>query len=148
MNNRTLNDSAYAELVSLYQGKEINRVLEKVELYLEDRILDPRLLTLKGICEQKRGNLKGAAEAFSQAINLSPDHTDALINLGLVKKILGDTTSAIALYKRALSLNPQEINALNNLGNLYLHLNDPKAGLTVLKKAFPMYPNLKNCFRI
>ena len=91
MNNRTLNDSAYAELVSLYQGKEINRVLEKVELYLEDRILDPRLLTLKGICEQQRGNLKGAAEAFSQAINLSPDHTDALINLGLVKKILGDT---------------------------------------------------------
>ena len=143
MNNRTLNDSAYAELVSLYQGKEINRVLEKVELYLEDRILDPRLLTLKGICEQKRGNLKGAAEAFSQAINLSPDHTDALINLGLVKKILGDTTSAIALYKRTLSLNPQEINALNNLGNLYLHLNDPQAGLKVLKKGVSLYPNSK-----
>ena len=143
MNNRTLTDSAYAELVSLYQGQEINRVLEKVELHLEDRILDPRLLTLKGICEQQRGNLKGAAEAFSRAIELDPNHTDAFVNLGLVKKILGDTTSAIALYKRALSLNPQEINALNNLGNLYLHLHDPKAGLTVLKKGVSLYPNSK-----
>ena len=140
MNNRTLNDSAYAELVSLYQGKEINRVLEKVELHLEDRILDPRLFTLKGICEQQRGNLKGAAEAFSQAINLAPDHTDALINLGLVKKLLGDTESAIALYKKALSVNPRERHALNNLGNLYLHVNNPSAGLAVLKKGVFLYP--------
>ena len=143
MNNRTLNDKAYAELVSLYQRKEINRVLEKVELHLEDKILDPRLLTLKGICEQQRGNLNAASDAFSRAIELDPNHTDAFVNLGLVKKILGDTTSAIALYKRALSLNPQEINALNNLGNLYLHLNDPQAGLKVLKKGVSLYPNSK-----
>ena len=76
-------------------------------------------------------------------LELDPNHTDAFVNLGLVKKILGDTTSAIALYKRALSLNPQEINALNNLGNLYLHLNDPQAGLKVLKKGVSLYPNSK-----
>ena len=91
MNTRTLTDSAHAELVSLYQGQEINRVLEKVELHLKERILDPRLFTLKGVCEQQTGNLKGAADAFSRAIELDPDYTDALINLGLVKKLLGDS---------------------------------------------------------
>lgn len=143
MTNSTLTDSAYAELVSLYKGQKIKSVLEKIELHLANRILDPRLFTLKGICEHQRGNLNGASDAFSRAIELDPNHTDAFVNLGLVKKTLGDTTSAIALYKKALSLHPQEINALNNLGNLYLHLNDPKAGLTILKKGVSMYPNSK-----
>jgi GT2 family glycosyltransferase/Flp pilus assembly protein TadD/MoaA/NifB/PqqE/SkfB family radical SAM enzyme len=65
------------------------------------------------------GDLHGAMDAFSKAIDINPDYAQAYDDLGVVYWKLGDNESALKNFKKACELNPDDHDAVINLGDLY-----------------------------
>jgi tetratricopeptide (TPR) repeat protein len=61
---------------------------------------------------------KQAEEAFLKAIEMDPESSDALGNLGELRKIQGRKKESIALYRHALEVNPDDLKAQQALSTL------------------------------
>ena len=69
-----------------------------------------------GLLYSQRGMPEDAAKEFRRAIELQPDHAEAMNNLGNVLLQLGKTDEALAQYRKAFQIRPTYADALNNLG--------------------------------
>jgi len=96
-------------------------------------LLGNRLYTLK--------NYNGASYFYSVCLQEKPNSTQALCNLGVIKKEQKRFAEAEALYKKALSINPNDAAVYNNMGVLYKTLRRYKEGIKVLRKAIKIDPN-------
>lgn len=68
----------------------------------------------------KRGNLYGQAiQQYQKAVDILPENTEALYNLGVCYYAIGDRASARNVYVKTLQYAPDQANAANNLGVLY-----------------------------
>ena len=65
------------------------------------------------------GDVGGAQGPLSLAVDLAPDFTKAINNLGVTYLRLGQTDKAIALYQRGLKLDPADVGLLTNLARAY-----------------------------
>ena len=61
----------------------------------------------RGVALHQQGDLKGARQAYLDALKLSPKRVDANANLGQVYAELGDYASATKHYQQALAINPK-----------------------------------------
>ena len=77
---------------------------------------DEQAWTDRGNEAAAAGDYETAAEAFAQAVEMSPENARARYNLALAQQYLGDLETAIAGYRRAIDLNPELIDAYINLG--------------------------------
>ncbi|MFO0972961.1 MAG: tetratricopeptide repeat protein [Phycisphaerae bacterium] len=59
---------------------------------------------------------------LEQAVELSPDSTEALLALGACYEQMGDPLRAIRVYRQVLERDPDDIDALTNLGTSYVKL--------------------------
>ena len=59
-----------------------------------------------------------AIEPLSEAIRLDPTSVEALVNLGVAQRDIGDLGAAELSYRKALELAPNDAIARNNLGNV------------------------------
>jgi tetratricopeptide (TPR) repeat protein len=69
-------------------------------------------------------NYKNAIDLFKKAILVDPLFTDAMDNLAVCYRRIGDVDNAIYYYKKSLKIIPNNRLALSNLGTAYLHIND------------------------
>lgn len=69
-----------------------------------------------GLKKQHEGDLDGAIAAYTRAIKLNPNYTQAYNNRGNVKGAKGDHDGAIADFDRAIELDPKHTNSYNNRG--------------------------------
>ena len=60
-----------------------------------------------------------AESCFAKALELAPERPSVLLNLGVVKAALGQTTDAIDLLLRAAKLEPEIIETWVHLGATY-----------------------------
>jgi len=97
-------------------------------------------LTDRGNAAAQAGDFEGAAEAFEQAVSLSPDDARARYNLALAQQYLDEPTLAVAGYRRAIDLDPQLIDAYINLGNLYGELGMQEESLETFQQALEVDP--------
>ncbi len=67
-------------------------------------------------CELEPASPAEARDAYARALELDPDHTDALVNLGRLLHESGEPAAAEPLYRRALVLRPEDATAAFNLG--------------------------------
>ncbi len=67
-------------------------------------------------CELEPASPAEARDAYARALELDPDHTDALVNLGRLLHESGEPAAAEPLYRRALELRPEDATAAFNLG--------------------------------
>ena len=81
-----------------------------------------------------------AAEHLEAAIELEPDHADALVNLGVVRVQAGDLGAAGALFQRAADAAPDNPNVLNNLGTFYLQQGDARRAADILTRSVALDP--------
>lgn len=68
---------------------------------------------------QHAGRVDDAGRLFESILRVSPDHFDALHNLGVIRLRQGKIDDARLLIRRALYLKPQSADAQNNLALVY-----------------------------
>ena len=76
------------------------------------------------VASHKAGDLKAAAQGYSAALELDPNHLPALNNLAATRAALGDPDTAVALYRDAIARHPNAAEPHGNLGNLLRNIND------------------------
>ncbi|WP_431857370.1 tetratricopeptide repeat protein [Azospirillum sp.] len=67
----------------------------------------PEAYLNRGSALHSGGNRDAAAEDFTQAIELRPDDTMALNNLGMIMRDRGYVGRAVALHRRAIAVSPE-----------------------------------------
>lgn len=73
----------------------------------------------------KRMNLYGQAIVqYRKAVEILPDNTEALYNLGVCYYAIGDKDNALKVYEQALKVTPEYTNASNNAGVIYFERKD------------------------
>lgn len=112
---------------------------QKIDLYVNEIIN-------WGEKEFENGDYKRAVLLFERALQISPNHTRAMNNLGVIQWQLGDMISAMNIFQKALAINPQDSDALGNLvqaatetGRFDLLQQDL---LDILKQAQPANPDI------
>jgi tetratricopeptide (TPR) repeat protein len=70
------------------------------------------------------GQAQHAADAYARALELNPDHEDALYYLGNLRFDLGDLAGAERAWRRLAAVNPASSRAHSQLGALHLCLEE------------------------
>jgi tetratricopeptide (TPR) repeat protein len=74
-----------------------------------------------GLVSQKLKLLNQAIKSYQKTISLSPNHTQALTNLGVIFDNLKETDNAIECFKRAVNINPDSRIACFNLYRILIN---------------------------
>ncbi|WP_072682768.1 tetratricopeptide repeat protein [Arcobacter sp. LA11] len=81
-----------------------------------------------------------AKEVYEEILSFDRKNVEALVNLGVILKALGDRQTAYQNYVKAINLNPKYIFAYNNLGNLLKDTGNYKAAIQVYSDAIKIEP--------
>jgi tetratricopeptide (TPR) repeat protein len=100
-----------------------------------------------GILTAREGNTDVAIEHFQRALQIDPEHSIALVNLGNAFRQKKDWAQARHTLERALALNPDDPEANYSIGMVYAQQNDSTRAYEYLQKALslrPVYPEALN----
>ncbi|HUN61159.1 MAG TPA: tetratricopeptide repeat protein, partial [Candidatus Sulfotelmatobacter sp.] len=100
-----------------------------------------------GILAARGGNYDEAIQDFQRALQIDPEHTIALQNLGSAYRQTKDWAQAKSTLERALALSPEDAEANYSLGMVYAQQNDMEHAYDYLQKAIaarPAYPEALN----
>ena len=88
----------------------------------EQELKDARVGALSNKASEflERGDARGAAQVYEEAIQLKPSHPKLHYNLSLALNKLGDRVQEKKTLERAIELDPNFALAHNRLGLLYL----------------------------
>ena len=84
------------------------------------RELRPAAFNNLGVVDMLEGNFNAAIKNFLQAIELSPDYSEAYFNIGVVYNKMGTLKKAEEAFLKAIELDPEYGRAHYSLGFLYL----------------------------
>ena len=100
------------------------------------------------------GRFAEAEQLYRQTLAISPEHPDALHNLGYLAYQVGRPDIAVELIGRSVAINPGQVMAQNNLGNALRALGRLDEAAVALGRAQTLQPgsamvlnNLANVFR-
>jgi tetratricopeptide (TPR) repeat protein len=100
-----------------------------------------------GILAAREGNADLAIQHFERALQIDPDHSVALQNLGNAYRQKKDWPQAKRALEKALALNPDEAESNYSLGMVYAQQNDSDHAYEYLQRALslrPAYPEALN----
>jgi len=84
--------------------------------------------------------LSQAESCFAKALELAPERPSVLMNLGVIRAALGQTTQAIALLRRAAELEPEAMETWVHLGATYAETGQFRLALVALDRALALQP--------
>jgi DNA-directed RNA polymerase subunit alpha len=73
----------------------------------------------RGKLADARGEYEAAMDEYTHAIDLAPDHAEALFRLAYAYDLRGDDDEAIHYYRECIRVRPTHLNAMLNLAVLY-----------------------------
>ncbi|MCG5238564.1 tetratricopeptide repeat protein [Azospirillum doebereinerae] len=94
----------------------------------------------QGLALQKADRIDGAAEAYARTVRLSPSMTEALTNLGNIRRLQGRSAEAAALQRQALGQRPDYAAAHANLGQALQDLGDDRGAEDSFTRALEFDP--------
>ena len=100
-----------------------------------------------GILAARDGKFDQAIGYFQNALNIDPEHSIALQNLGSAYRQIKDWPRAKSALEQALALNPDDPEANYSLGMVYAQENDAAHAYEYLQRAIaakPVYPEALN----
>jgi tetratricopeptide (TPR) repeat protein len=86
-------------------------------------------------CDLEPVEAERALEAYGRALELSPDHADAHLNLGCLLHEAGRFAEAEQHYREALAARPDDATAVFNLGVVLEDLRRPHAAAAAYERA-------------
>jgi len=120
---------------------------------LSDAQLLRKALTFLGVMRMETGNLPGATESYSEALEIARSLVDlgaeapVWNNLGLALQNAAQYSDALQCFERAALLAERsetfafvEIHALSNIASCALHLHDVRSGVKAVRKAIELNP--------
>jgi len=81
---------------------------------------------LQAILKQIKGNLDGAIDDYTRAIEIDPNYRDAYINRARVRNTKGDFDGSIADYTKVIELKPDYVDAYIGLAAAYFNRGTAK----------------------
>lgn len=116
--------------------KAVKYVKEIVEIDAEDFIAWAKL----GSLHFESNALADAEAAFRKAIELKPEYTPALLNLGTLLAVRKDFEAAIDILKKAVTDDPSSGRGFRLLGEAYLQVRKGTLGLEALNESLRLDP--------
>jgi DNA-binding transcriptional MerR regulator len=98
-------------------------------------------LFFQALEDEDAGRLSEAREKYEKILTTTPEHVDALVNLGTILFLSGSETAAASRYLQALSLNPDHVEGNYNLANLLEGQGEVDAAVLFYKKALQVEPD-------
>lgn len=103
---------------------------------------DADIFVMTGNAKDQLGNLQGAINDYTLAIQADSNYVMAYFNRAFVKRKLNDYEGAIEDYTLAIKLKPQYEIAYNNRGIVYMLLDKKELACTDWEKARDLgYPD-------
>lgn len=90
----------------------------------------------------KRGDLQGALDALTDAIDAHKTHPQPWTKRGIARARSGDLKGAVEDYSRALELDPEYLPAWANRGSASFHLGQHESAARDCTRAIELAPNL------
>ena len=84
---------------------------------------EPNTLYMLGVASAQVGHAETTREAFSTALEVTPDRVDLLLNYGNFLREISAPAEALPLHQRAASLSPQMPDAWKALATTQLRLD-------------------------
>ncbi len=123
----------------------VRKVVEEMQASVSEETL-PEWVFQQGNFLLMLGQTDMAIEAYSYAIELDPNKTDAYNNRGAAHIIKGNYTRAIADFTKAINLNPNYADAYSNRGFAYADKGDSSRAITDYTKAIDLNPDNVNAY--
>jgi len=87
------------------------------------------------------GDIPGAIDEYSRALELKPDFAEAYNNRGYAEWKWNENEAALADFSKAIELRPDYGNAFTNRAFVYFDLNDFEHCITDATRAIELDPN-------
>jgi tetratricopeptide (TPR) repeat protein len=98
-------------------------------------------LFFQALEDEDAGRLAEAREKYETILAATPDHVDALVNLGTILYLAGSETAAASRYLQALAINPEHVEGNYNLANLLEGQGEMDAAVLFYQKAIQAEPD-------
>ncbi|MGB5849117.1 MAG: tetratricopeptide repeat protein, partial [Ignavibacteriaceae bacterium] len=98
---------------------------------------------LGNIAVLKQNDPQSALRYYKKAVELNPDITDGLINLGNTYAVLGEYEKSIESYKKELVFRKESVKAYINLARISTFVGDTVSANDALNKARLINPTLE-----
>ncbi len=137
--------SAYLQLQKTAEARDCFQRVLKLHASYPGTL--PNAWNNLGILAAREGNYDAAIEYFQHALQIDPQHSIALQNLGSAYRQKKDWALAKSMLERALAINPDDPEANYSLGMVYAQQNDTEHAYEYLQKAIaarPAYPEALN----
>jgi len=137
--------SAYLQLQKADEARECFQ--RSLELHASYPGTPPNAWNNLGILAARTGNTDLAIQYFQRALQIDPEHSIALQNLGSAYRQKKDWPQAKRALEHSLALNPDDPEANYSLGMVYAQQNDIERAYDYLQKALaarPAYPEALN----
>ena len=139
------NEPTYLELLgSIYYA--VDSVMQAVKVLNSSIKIDEQnpnvFIMLGNIAIFKQNDAESALRYYKKAVELNPDITDGLINLGNTYAMLGEYEKAIESYKKELVFREGSVKAYINLVRVYTFTGDTVSANDALNKARLINPAL------
>ncbi len=140
-----------------YETDPLRVALEKTETYRSSGDLDATQKELKNLSNYKnvsaeyhyqlgrlqedQGLYDQAMDNYTVALDLSPEHSEAIFRLAFRCDISGDEQAAIDYYKQLTMSVPVHVNSLLNLAVLYEDMSEYSKAAICVDKVLEYHPN-------
>lgn len=133
-------------LLQLYRSGQLKKAEHACNDALNTYGRSPFLFNLLGAILQGGGRYADAVAAFDGAVELKPDHAQALCNRGMARAALGQTEQALGDYNRAVQCKPGYAHAYINRGNIFRAMGKTDAAVADYDTAIRLKPDIPETF--
>jgi arylsulfatase A-like enzyme/Flp pilus assembly protein TadD len=142
--------AAYELISDAIADSQHGRYGESIAKLKEVMKTDPQSVPvhyLQGLNYYRSKMFPEAVEELQKAVQLSPDYSLAVFNLGMAQAHAGQIDAAIVTLKRALQLDASNFEAAFNLGVAYLQKRDLQSAAAAFRQSIAINPNLARTHR-
>ncbi|UJP05899.1 MAG: tetratricopeptide repeat protein [Nitrosomonas sp.] len=136
---------SFREANVLRPSAELSKLIQNLESAVENPNTIAQLIA-KASQLQRSGKLEEAAKFYYTALQLNPDHPEALHGLGLVLRAQNDLDGALPLIQQAIILAPDRPDYYNDLGILFQERGELEKAISFHKRAIKVKADFTAAF--